>query len=383
MIPRTIFNEDHQIFRDSCRRFMETEVEPHHRQWEKDGQVSREVWLKAGEAGLLCCDIPEEMGGVGADFMFSAIVLEELARVGATGPNFPLHSDIIAPYIRHYGSAEQQKKWLPKMTTGEVIGAIAMTEPGAGSDLQGIRTTAKRDGDDYIINGSKIYISNGQLADLVVVACKTDPNEGWRGISLILVEGDRAGFERGRNLEKIGMHAQDTSELFFSDVRVPVSNLLGPDEGKGFIQLVSQLPQERLIQAVKGAETVQSAIDWTVTYTKDRQAFGRSIAQFQNTQFKLAELQSHATMLRVFVDRCLEQHLKGELSEIDAAMAKMNATDMQCRVLDECLQLHGGAGYMWDYPIARAWADSRMSRIAGGSAEIMKQIIARDMMGRN
>lgn len=383
MIPRTLFSEAHQIFRESCRRFVEEEIEPHHRQWERDGIVPRSIWRKAGQAGLLNCNIPEEMGGVGGDFLFSAIVMEELARGGATGPNFPLHSDIIAPYLQHYGSPEQQRRWLPAMTTGEAIGAIAMTEPGAGSDLQGIKTTARKDGDDYVINGQKVYISNGQLADIVVVACKTDPSEGWRGISLILVEGDRPGFERGRNLEKIGMHAQDTSELFFADVRVPRSNLLGPEEGKGFIQLVSQLPQERLIQAIRGATVVETAIEWTLAYTKERQAFGRSIASFQNTQFKLAEMRSHAVMLRAFVDRCLELHLEGKLTEVDAAMAKMNATDLQCRVLDECLQLHGGAGYMWEYPIARAWADSRMSRIAGGSAEIMKQIIAKDMLGRN
>ncbi|MEC9346578.1 MAG: acyl-CoA dehydrogenase family protein [Pseudomonadota bacterium] len=383
MIPRTVYSETHEIFRDSCRRFMDTEVAPFHQQWEKDGIVPRELWRKAGEAGLLCCDIPEEMGGVGGDFLYSAIVIEEMARVGATGPNFPLHSDIIAPYLRHYGSAEQQQRWLPKMTSGEAIGAIAMTEPGAGSDLQGIKTTARRDGDEYVINGSKIYISNGQLADIVVVACKTDPSQGWRGISLILVEGDRPGFARGRNLEKIGMHAQDTSELFFADVRVPVANLLGTEEGQGFIQLVSQLPQERLIQAVRSASAIEAAIAWTVEFTRDRQAFGRSVSSFQNTQFKLAEMQAHATMMRVFVDRCLELHLDGKLTEVDAAMAKMNSTDMLCRVLDECLQLHGGAGYMWEYPIARAWADSRMSRIAGGTAEIMKQIIARDLLGRN
>lgn len=382
MIPRTVFSDEHETFRATVKNFLEREVNPFHRQWERDGVVPREIWTKAGEAGLLNTAIPDEIGGLGGTFLHAAVVIEEMGKANASGPNFPLHSDIICPYLQHYGSPEQQK-WLPKMTAGEVIGAIAMTEPGAGSDLQGIQTTAKKDGDDYIINGQKVYISNGQLADLIVVACKTDPSEGWRGISLILVEATREGFSRGRNLEKIGMHAQDTSELFFDNVRVPRENLLGPEEGKGFIQLVSQLPQERLIQAVRGAAVVEGAIQWTLDYTRDRKAFGRTILSFQNTQFKLAELQSHAAMLRTFIDRCLELHVEGQLSAEDAAMAKMNATDLQCRTLDECLQLHGGAGYMWEYPIAQAWADSRMSRIAGGSAEIMKQIIAKDMMARN
>ncbi|WP_417520231.1 acyl-CoA dehydrogenase family protein [Minwuia sp.] len=383
MIPRTVFQDEHETFRATVANFLEKEVAPHHRQWENDGVVSRDVWRKAGSAGLLNTAIPDEMGGLGGNFLHAAIVIEEMGKTNASGPNFPLHSDIICPYLQHYGSKEQQQTWLPRMTAGEIIGAIAMTEPGAGSDLQGIQTTAKRDGDDYVINGQKVYISNGQLADLIIVACKTDPSEGWRGISLILVEATREGFSRGKNLEKIGMHAQDTSELFFDNVRVPRENLLGPEEGKGFIQLVSQLPQERLIQAVRGAAVVEGAIKWTLDYTRDRKAFGKSILSFQNTQFKLAELQSHAAMLRTFVDRCLELHIDGKLTAEDAAMAKMNATDLQCRTLDECLQLHGGAGYMWEYPIAQAWADSRMSRIAGGSAEIMKQIIAKDMMARN
>lgn len=383
MIPRNLFSEEHDIFRESCRRFVEKEVTPHHRQWEKDGVVSREFWLKAGEAGMLCANIPEEYGGMGADFLFSTIIMEEFAAAGATGPNVALHSDIIAPYIQHYGTEEQKRKWLPKAASGEVILAIGMTEPGAGSDLQGMRTTAKRDGDEYVINGSKTFISNGQLADLVVLACKTDPSEGWRGISLILVEREREGFERGRNLEKVGNHAQDTSELFFNDVRVPVSNLLGTDEGQGFIQLVSSLPQERLIQAIRSVTTIESAIKWTMDYTKERTAFGKPIIGFQNTQFKLAQMESNYTMLRVFVDRCIELHMKGQLSEVDAAMAKMNATDMMVDALDEAVQFFGGNGYMWEYPIARAYADSRYTRVAGGTAEIMKQIIAKDMMKRN
>lgn len=383
MIPRNLFSEEHDIFRESCRRFVEKEVTPHHRQWEKDGVVSREFWQKAGEAGMLCANIPEEYGGMGADFLFSTIIMEEFAAAGATGPNVALHSDIIAPYIQHYGTEEQKRKWLPKAASGEVILAIGMTEPGAGSDLQGMRTTAKRDGDEYVINGSKTFISNGQLADLVVLACKTDPSEGWRGISLILVEREREGFERGRNLEKVGNHAQDTSELFFNDVRVPVSNLLGTEEGQGFIQLVSSLPQERLIQAIRSVTTIESAIKWTMDYTKERTAFGKPIIGFQNTQFKLAQMESNYTMLRVFVDRCIELHMKGQLSEVDAAMAKMNATDMMVDALDEAVQFFGGNGYMWEYPIARAYADSRYTRVAGGTAEIMKQIIAKDMMKRN
>ena len=383
MIPREIFAEEHELFRDTCRKFCETEIAPFHEQWEKDGVVPRELWRKAGAAGMLCCDVPEEMGGLGADFLFATVVMEELARIGATGPHFPLHSDMVGPYLREYGSTEQQRRWLPAMTTGEAIVAIAMTEPGAGSDLQGIKTRAVRDGDEYVITGQKTYISNGQLADVVLTACKTDPDAGWKGISLILVETDREGFSRGRNLEKIGMKAQDTSELFYADVRVPATNLLGGEEGQGFIQLVSMLPQERLIQAIRSAVVCEQAIEWTVEFVKDRHAFGKPIAAFQNTQFKLAELTARTTMLRSFVDRCIALHLEKKLDEVDAAMAKMNATDLAMQVLDECLQLHGGAGFMWEYPIARAWADNRVGRIAGGTAEVMKQIIARRVLGKN
>ena len=379
MIPRTIFTEEHEIFRETVRRFVEREVVPHHAQWEKDGVVSREVWLAAGEAGLLCCEISEEYGGPGGDFLFSSIVTEELGRVGASGPAFHLHSDIVAPYVAAYGSEEQKREWLPKMVSGEVISAVAMTEPSAGSDLQSMRTQAIRDGNHFVINGQKVFISNGQLADLVVLACKTDPNERARGISLMLVEGDREGFNRGRNLEKIGYKAQDTSELFFDDVRVPITNLLG-QEGRGFIQLVEQLPQERLVVALRSATIIESALQWTVDYTTERQAFGRTISAFQNTRFKLAEVRTKAEVTRVFVDRCLEQHMKGDLNAVDAAMCKMHATETLAWVLDECLQLHGGYGYMWEYPIARAWADARMTRIAGGSTEIMKEIIGRDLL---
>ncbi|MCR9215437.1 MAG: acyl-CoA dehydrogenase family protein [Proteobacteria bacterium] len=379
MIERTLFSEEHNLFRSSARRFVEERIVPFHEEWEKAGQVSREIWKEAGEGGFLCCSVPEEYGGAGGDFTFGAIFTEELGRIGATGPAFHLHSEIVAPYIMAYGTEEQKKKWLPGLVDGSVITAVAMSEPGAGSDLQNIRTTAIADGDDYVINGQKVFISNGQIADLVVLACKTDPAAGGKGVSLVLVEGDREGFTRGRNLEKIGYKAQDTSELFFNDVRVPKSNLLGV-EGRGFKQLMQQLPQERLVIAVRSATIIETALDWTLEYTKDRKAFGKSIADFQNTQFKLAEVKSQAVMLRVYVDKCIELHLKGELNAVDAAMAKMQSTEMLCQVLDDCLQLFGGYGYMWEYPIARAWADNRMSRIAGGTSEIMKQIISKDML---
>lgn len=378
MIPRTLFSEDHEIFRDAVTKFVEKEIVPYHAAWEDAGVVDREVWQKAGSQGLLCPSVPEEYGGAGADFLYSAVVLEELARVGATGPAFHLHSEIVAPYILHYGSEEQKRTWLPKMVTGDVIGAIAMSEPGAGSDLQNIQTRARRDGNHFVINGQKIFITNGQLADLVILVTKTDADQGAKGVSLILVERDREGFERGRNLEKIGYKAQDTSELFFSNVRVPITNLLG-EEGKGFVQLMQQLPQERLLVAMRSATAIEAALDWTVDYTKERQAFGRAIASFQNTRFKLADIKTQAVVTRTFVDRCIACHLEGELDATDAAMAKLHTTELLMEVLDECLQLHGGYGYMWEFPIARAWADNRMSRIAGGTSEVMKEIIGRSL----
>ena len=380
MIERTVFSGEHELFRDSVRAFIDAEVAPFHEQWEKDGVVSRDVWRKAGDAGLLCCNQPEAYGGPGADFLFSAVVVEELARAGTSGPAFYLHSDIVAPYIQHYGSEEQKQKWLPRMAAGETIGAVAMTEPGAGSDLQGIRTRAIRDGNQYVLNGQKTFISNGQLADLVIVVAKTDPDERAKGISLILVERGMDGFERGRNLEKVGYKAQDTSELFFNDVRVPLTNLLGPEEGQGFVQLMQQLPQERLLIAIRCATVVEAALDWTRDYVQDRQAFGRPLAAFQNTRFKLADIKSEASVCRVFVDRCLDLHIEGKLTAEDAAIAKLHSTELMCRVLDDCVQMHGGYGYMWEYPIARAWADARMSRIAGGSSEIMREIIGRDLL---
>lgn len=378
MIPRTLFSEEHEIFREQVRRFVEKEIAPHHDQWERDGMVSREAWLAAGGAGLLCCSIPEEYGGMGGDFLHSVVVIEELTKAGCSGPGFGLHSEIVAPYILRYGTEEQKRQWLPKMARGEMIGAIAMSEPSAGSDLQGIRTTAVRDGGDFVVNGQKIFITNGQLSDLVIVVTKTDAAAGAKGISLIAVERGREGFARGRNLEKLGWKAQDTSELFFDHVRVPAGNLIG-EEGKGFVYLMEQLPQERLLSAIRGVQVMETAVEQTAAYTRERKAFGRSIADFQNTRFKLAEAKTEAAVTRVFVDRCIALHLKGELDTALASMAKLHVTEQQCKLLDECLQLHGGYGYMWEYPITRAYADARMARIAGGTSEIMKEIIARSL----
>ena len=379
MLPRTLFSEEHEMFREATRRFIEKEVVPHHAQWEQDGIVDRDLWRKAGAQGLLCCTVPEEYGGPGGDFLHSAIVNEEMARVGATGPAFALHSDIIVPYLQAYGSEDQKREWLPKVVSGETVMAIGMTEPAAGSDLQGIKTRADRDGNHFVINGQKVFISNGTIADLYILACKTDPNEGAKGISLILVEGDREGFKRGRNLEKIGCKAQDTSELFFEDMRVPITNLLG-QEGRGFAQLMQQLSQERLVVAIRCATAIEAALEETLAYTTERQAFGRRLADFHNTRFKLAEVKTEALATRAFIDQCLALHVKGALSPAMAAAAKLHSTEVLNKVVDECLQLHGGYGYMWEFPIARAWADARMSRIAGGSSEIMKEIISRDLM---
>jgi acyl-CoA dehydrogenase len=380
MFERQLFSTDHEVFRDSVRRFVADKITPFHDQWEQDGQIDRKAWLQAGEQGLLCATIPEEYGGPAADFLYSTIVMEELARVGAMGPGFALHSDIVAPYLVNYGSEELKLKWLPKMVSGEVIGAIAMTDPSGGSDLANLKTKAVRDGDDYVISGQKVFITNGQMADFVIVACRTSDDRA-KGVSLIIVEAYRDGFTKGRNLEKIGWKAQDTSELFFDEVRVPVSNIVGK-EGNGFIQLMEQLPQERLLQGIRCASVIEAALDWTVDYVKEREAFGKPIAAFQNTRFKLAEVQSQAVMMRVFVDRCLGMHLEGKLDANDAAMCKMLSSEMMMDLLDECLQLFGGYGYMWEYPIARAWADGRQSRLAGGTGEIMREIIGRKLVGR-
>lgn len=377
-IERTLFDSDHEIFRDTVRRFVEEEIAPYHAQWEKDGMISREAWLKAGKLGLLCASMPEEYGGGGVDRTYSIVLLEELARAGATGPGFGLHSEIVAPYINRYGSEEQKRKFLTKMATGESIGAIAMTEPGTGSDLQGVRTTALKDGNELVINGSKTFITNGAMSDVVIVVCKTDPDAGAKGISLVLVEADREGFRKGRNLEKIGLKAQDTSELFFDDVRVPMTNLLG-EEGKGFIYLMQELAWERLQLSISAVANTEAAVEWTIDYTKQREAFGQPIHDFQNTRFKLAEAKTQATVARTFVDKLIALMLEDKLDAETAAMAKWWTSDTQCKVIDDCLQLHGGYGYMWEFPIARAWADARIQRIYAGTNEIMKEIIGRSL----
>ncbi|MDA8787107.1 acyl-CoA dehydrogenase family protein [Porticoccaceae bacterium] len=379
MIPRNLYDSDHEMFRDSLRKFIETEAMPHHEQWEKDGMVSDEIWLKAGEQGFLCPMIPEEYGGVGTDFLYNCIVNEEIGRSGCTGLGWTLHNDITVPYIVRYGSEEQKQKYLPRCITGELITAIAMTEPGAGSDLQGTNTTAVLDGDHYILNGSKTFITNGQKAGLVIVVAKTDTTAGSKGISLFLVEADLPGFSKGKNLTKLGLKAQDTSELFFQDVKVPKENLLG-EEGRGFIYLMQDLPQERLSIAVGAVANARAVLEATVAYTKERKAFGTTVASFQNTQFKLAELSAEIDCAEVYTDRCTELLLEDNLDTVTASKAKLLTTDLQCKVADECLQLHGGWGYMWEYPVCRAFADSRIQRIYGGTNEIMKLIISRELM---
>ncbi len=377
-IERTLFDSDHEIFRDTVRRFIEEEISPNHAEWEKDGKISREAWLKAGELGLLCASMPEEYGGGGVDRTFSVILMEELARAGASGPGFGLHSEIVAPYINAYGSEGQKRYFLPKMAKGEMIGAIAMTEPGTGSDLQGVRTTALKDGNELVINGSKTFITNGNMADAVIVVCKTDPDAGAKGTSLVLVEAGTEGFRKGRNLEKIGLKAQDTSELFFDDVRVPMTNILG-EEGKGFIYLMQELAWERLQVSVGAVANMEAALEWTIDYTKQREAFGEPIINQQNTQFKLAEVKTQVTVARTFVDKLIGLMLEDKLDAETAAMAKWWTSDLQCKMIDECLQLHGGYGYMWEFPIARAWADARVQPIYAGTNEIMKVIIGRGL----
>jgi alkylation response protein AidB-like acyl-CoA dehydrogenase len=379
MIERTLFNSDHDMFRESVRKFIEKEIAPYHAQWEKDGIVPKDLWLKAGEAGLLCCTIPEEYGGFGADYLYDVIVFEELFRSGFSGPGFLIHTDLVSTYIKSFGTEEQKKKFLPKMVTGEWIGSLGMTEPHAGSDLKAIRTKAVRDGDDYIINGQKVFISNGQMCDVLVLATKTDSEAGANGVTLFLIEGDMEGFKRGTNLDKLGMKAQDTSELFFEDVRVPAANMLG-EEGQGFKIMMQKLSQERLAQAIRSATVAETVIEWTLEYTTEREAFGQTIADFQNTQFKLAELKAEAVLGRVYTDKCIELFMQDKLDPVDAAIAKMQLSNLHCKAVDECLQLFGGWGYMWEYPICRAYADARIVKIAGGSIEIMKTIIAKDML---
>ncbi|MCV0441271.1 MAG: acyl-CoA dehydrogenase family protein [Hydrogenophaga sp.] len=379
MIERTIFNADHEAFRDSFRKFIEKEIAPHHEAWEEQGYVDRAVWSKAGDNGFLCMTLPEAYGGSEADKLYSVVQMEEIARSGFTGIGFGLHSEIVAPYILHYGTEEQKKKYLPRLARGEMVGAIAMSEPAAGSDLQGVKSTAIKQADGgYLLNGSKTFITNGWHADLVIVVAKTDPAAGAKGTSLLLVERGMPGFETGKRLKKLGMKAQDTSELFFDNVKVPAENLLG-GEGKGFICLMEQLPWERLQIAIGAVAAAQAAIDWTVAYTKDRKVFGQAVAAFQNTRYKLAELQTEVQVARVFVDKCCELVNLDKLDTATASMAKYWCSDLQCKVMDECVQLFGGYGYMWEYPITRAYADARVQRIYGGTNEIMKEVISRGM----
>ena len=379
MIERTLFSAEHEAFRDAFRRFVDKEVAPFHEAWEEAGYVDREVWRKAGANGYLCPTMPEAYGGAGVDKLYSVIQMEELARGGFTGIGFGLHSEIVAPYILHYGSEAQKQRYLPLLASGEMVGAIAMSEPAAGSDLQGIKSTALRQSDgSYLLNGSKTFITNGWHADLVIVVAKTDPAAGAKGTSLLLVERGMPGFEKGKRLKKLGLKAQDTSELFFDNVRVPAENLLG-GEGRGFIALMEQLPWERIQIAVTAVAAAQAAIDWTVQYVKDRRVFGQPVAAFQNTRYTLAELQTEVQVARVFVDKCLELVLQDRLDTATASMAKYWTSDLQCKVMDECVQLHGGYGYMWEYPITRAYADARVQRIYGGTNEIMKEVITRAM----
>ncbi|WP_410653455.1 acyl-CoA dehydrogenase family protein [Amycolatopsis sp. cmx-4-54] len=365
--------------RDLARTFCQKELVPNQERWAAEKKVDRELWTKAGEVGLLALSIPEEYGGGGGTFAHEAVLYEEQARSGDSAWGVTVHNGIVAHYILEYANEEQKKAWLPKFASGEMVGAVAMTEPGTGSDLQNIKTRAVRDGDHYVINGAKTFITNGFHSDLVVVAVKTDPEAGAQGVSLIAVETDTPGFSRGRVLDKIGLKGQDTAELNFDDVRVPVANLLGAQEGLGFIQLMQQLPQERLIIAVTAVAGMEAAIDQTIAYTKDRQAFGRPVYNFQNTKFKLAEAATEAAVSRAFLDQCIERHLRKELDVQGAAMAKLWTTERVNKVVDDCLQLFGGYGYMTEYPIARAWADIRISRIFGGTSEIMKEIISRTL----
>ena len=371
-------DEELRMLQDAAGKFFTREFLPLNEQWIKQGKVDRDAWNKAGEAGLLCTDVPVAYGGGGGDYRHETVVMEEMLGVGITGFGNQVHSTIVAPYILHYGNEEQKQRWLPKMATGELVGAIAMTEPNTGSDLQSVRTTALRDGDDYVINGSKTYITNGQLADLVIVVAKTDPDLGAKGISLIVVEtADNPGFERGRNLKKLGQKSADTSELFFADCRVPLANRLGDDEGTGFVQLMQQLPQERLSIAQAAVVQAERAIEITLEFVKERKAFGQRVLDFQNTRFKLAECKTEAFIGRTFVDQCLVRHLNKELDAATASMAKYWCTQKQCEIIDECLQLHGGAGYMDEYEISRMYADARVQKIYGGTNEIMKELIGR------
>ena len=382
MIERTLFTLDHVAFGDSFKRFMDKEIAPYHADWEAQGYVDKAVWQSAGANGFLCMSMPEEYGGSGADKLYSVLQMEALGTAGFSGIGYGLHSEILAPYFLHYGSPELKAHYLPKMATGELVGAIAMTEPGAGSDLQGLKTTAMKQSDgSYLLNGSKTYITNGWHSDVVIVVAKTNPAAGGKGTSLLIVERGMAGLSKGTPLKKLGLKAQDTCELFFDNVHVPAGNLLGGPafENRGFVCLMEQLPWERLQIAITAVASAQAAIDWTMAYVKDRQVFGKPVASYQNTRFTLAELQTEVQVARVFVDKCIELVLSDKLDTATASMAKYWTTDLQCKVMDECVQLHGGAGYMWDYPITRAYADARVQRIYGGTNEIMKEVISRSI----
>ena len=378
-MTRAIFEPEHEAFRASVGAFLDREAVPFHEQWEHDGIVTREVWEKAGAQGLLGFQLPEEYGGGGTgDFRYNAVVGEEMTRRGVYGCAFPLFNDMIAPYFVTSANDEQRARWFPGLCAGTTIAAIAMTEPEAGSDLQGIRTTAVDRGDHYLLNGQKTFISNGILADLVVVVCRTDPDAGHQGISLLVVERGMAGFERGRNLDKIGQHAQDTAELSFSDVRVPKENLLG-EEGSGFARLMTNLAQERLSIAVSAATACESLVETSLAYVKERTAFGRPIGRFQHTRFTLAEMATEAHIARVFIDDCLSRHVRGELDAKTASMAKWWTTELQNKLVDRGVQMHGGYGYMAEYPIARAFVNSRVQTIYGGTTEVQKEIIGRSL----
>jgi len=380
-LPRPAWmSEDVVLLEEQARRFMQSEFTPHLDRWNEQGMYERETWTKAGAAGLLCAAMPEQYGGAGGTFAHEAVINRELSLCGFDSFGAPLHSGIVAPYILHYGTEEQKQRWLPRLATGELVGAIAMTEPGTGSDLQGVRTTARRSGNGYVLNGAKTFITNGQHADLIIVVAKTDPTEKAKGVSLMVVEtAEAAGFRRGRKLKKLGLDAADTSELFFEDVALPASSLLGTEEGQGFAQLMRELPQERLIVAVHAMAMMERALELTIAYTKERQAFGRKIIEFQNSQFVLAECKTEATVAKVFLDHCIAQHLDGKLDTSTASMAKYWHTDLLGKITDRCLQLFGGYGYMDEYPISRLYRDARVMRIYAGTNEIMKLLIARGL----
>jgi long-chain-acyl-CoA dehydrogenase len=380
-LPRPAWmSEDLVLLEEQARRFFAAELVPHIERWHGDGIMDREVWNKLGAAGLLCAGISEEYGGAGGTFAHETVINREFALAGLDAIGAPLHSGIVAPYISRYGTEEQKKRWLPKLATGDLVGAIAMSEPGTGSDLQGVRTTAKKSGNGYVLNGSKTFITNGQHANLIIVVAKTDPNAGHKGISLMVVEtDDTAGFRRGRKLKKLGLDWADTSELFFEDVKLPAENLLGPEEGQGFVQLMTELPQERLLVATAGVGMIERALALTIDYVKQRKAFGKAIIEFQNTQFVLAECKTEATIAKVFHDHCVERHVRHELDTTTASMAKYWITDLQNSIVDRCLQLFGGYGYMDEYPISRMYRDARVQRIYAGTNEIMKLLIARSL----